>query len=348
MAASMSTDPSTSDRTTVAHALPRLDDVGVVAIGRNEGDRLQRCLSSLDGMRAAVYVDSGSTDHSVELATAAGLDVVVLDSAEPLSAARARNAGFQRLLKRNPQIRYVMFVDGDCELADGWLETGRNALERHPDWGVVFGRLHERSPETSIYNRLCALEWHVPLGETAACGGNAMIRSAAFEQAGGFNDSLAAGEEPELCVRLRQQGWKIHCIDAEMAVHDAGMTRFGEWWRRSVRAGYAFALGAWLHGRSPERHYVRESRSIWFWALILPALLLLTAVPTGGDSLWGFIVYGLLFVRITLARRSRMGDPWRFAALYAAFCVLGKFPQLVGQLRFWLDRSLRGRDMPGT
>src|SRR5687767_7045111 len=43
-----------------------LNDVGVVAIGRNEDQRLVRCLESMPRtIRKAVYVDSGSTDDSV-------------------------------------------------------------------------------------------------------------------------------------------------------------------------------------------------------------------------------------------------------------------------------------------
>jgi GT2 family glycosyltransferase len=101
-----------------------------------------------------------------------------------------------------------------------------------------------------------------------------MMRIAALEKAGGFRDDLIAGEEPELCVRLRQAGWKIWRLDSEMGFHDADMLRFGQWWRRNVRSGYAFAQGAHLRVALPERYYVWESRRALLWALGLPIVCL--------------------------------------------------------------------------
>ena len=73
--------------------------VGAVAIGRNEGERLRRCLTSLlQQIARVVYVDSGSRDDSVAVAQSLGVKVVVLDTSAPFSAARARNAGFDALL----------------------------------------------------------------------------------------------------------------------------------------------------------------------------------------------------------------------------------------------------------
>jgi GT2 family glycosyltransferase len=252
-----------------------LKQVGLVAIGRNEGKRLHQCLLSVLGKVAhVVYVDSGSTDGSIELARSLGVDVVELDLSTPFTAARGRNAGFHRLLQANPQIEFVQFVDGDCEVVEGWLERALHELESQSNVAVVCGRRRERFPEQSIYNRLCDIEWDTPVGEATACGGDSMMRVEAFQQVGGFNPTLIAGEEPELCVRLRQKGWKIFRLDAEMTLHDAQMTRFGQWWKRSLRAGHAYAEGAWLHGREPERHWVKESRSIWLWGLgVLPVTL---------------------------------------------------------------------------
>src|SRR5262245_32426939 len=185
-----------------------MSELGVVAIGRNEGERLRRCLTSLSGQGLTiVYVDSGSEDGSVELAQSMGADVVELDMSRPFTAARARNQGAERLREVDPRARFVQFIDGDCELAEGWLEKARRALEEHPRVAVVCGRLRERDPEISVYNRLADLEWDTPIGEAKACGGIAMIRLDAFEEAGGFNPAVIAGEEPELCLRLRRNGW---------------------------------------------------------------------------------------------------------------------------------------------
>jgi len=317
--------------------------MGVVVIGRNEGDRLRRCLESVAGRAArVVYVDSGSTDGSAALARNLGAEVVELDMSSPFSAARARNAGFDRLLELDPHAAHVMFVDGDCEVRAGWLEAAASALEAHPDRAVVFGRLREREPDASLYNRLCDMEWDVPPGVCDACGGICVVRSRAFREAGRFNPSIVAGEEPELCVRLRRAGWTIERLDAEMAWHDAAMTRFSQWWKRAVRAGHAFAEGAALHGRSAERHYVRESVSIWLWAFVLPLAAVSAAWFTRGASLGLLAAYPVLWGRIALRRRRDRTEPWSWCLLYAAACLVAKPAMLIGQLRY-IVRRLLGR-----
>jgi len=329
-------DPSIFDKLTP----PVVCVVGVVAIGRNEGERLRRCLESLAGQGLAlVYVDSGSQDGSVEMARGLGVEAVELDMSRPFSAARARNEGFGRLLEVAPGARYVQFVDGDCEVAGGWIDRARRELDDRADVAAVAGRLRERRPEQSIYNRLADLEWDTPVGEAKACGGIAMMRVEALRQAGGFDPGLIAGEEPELCVRLRRDGWKIRRIDAEMALHDMAMTRFRQWWRRTMRTGHAYAEGNALHGRPPERHYVRETRSILGWGLVAPLAALLLAWPTRGVSL-ALLLAGYAFLFWRVYRYGRGGRGWNSsdALAYAWFVVLGKIPGALGVARYWLGR----------
>ncbi|KAF1310290.1 glycosyl transferase [Pseudomonas sp. SG-MS2] len=313
--------------------------IGVVVIGRNEGLRLERCLASLAGRAdKVVYVDSGSTDGSVQRASALGVEVLTLDMTIPFTAARARNEGFACLQKALPAVRHVQFVDGDCEVHAGWLVTAQAFLDTHPQVAVVCGRRRERFPQHSVYNWLCDLEWDTPLGETKACGGDALMRVDAFVAVAGYRSALIAGEEPELCVRLRAAGWKVWRLAAEMTLHDAAMTRFGQWWRRSVRAGYAYAEGASLHGAPPERHWLRESRRAWVWGLGIPLLVALASIWMGLWALVLLLVYPLQMLR--LARRG--GRSARENAVQAVFLVLGKFPEMLGQMRFVLNRFMAG------
>lgn len=313
---------------------------GVVAIGRNEGKRLKKCLETVVGIAGrVVYVDSGSTDGSVEMARAMGVEVVGLDMRVPFTAARARNEGFRRLRELAPDLAYVQFVDGDCEVVAGWLEEAGAFLDAHREVAVVCGRLRERYPERSIYNRLCDIEWDTPVGEARTCGGNALMRANAFEKVSGYRADMIAGEEPELCVRLRAAGWRIWRLDEEMALHDAAMTRFGQWWKRSKRAGYGFAEGASLHGASPERHWVRESRSAWIWGLAIPIVTLGASLWIGPWAAALLLVYPLQVLRLFLrGNRSPRENFWR-----AAFLVLGKFPEMLGQAKFILDRAFGNR-----
>jgi glycosyltransferase involved in cell wall biosynthesis len=294
--------------------------VGVVAIARNEGTRLHQCLLSLQSAGITViYVDSGSTDDSVTFARSLGIHVIELDLKIPFTAARARNAGFEYLLTIEPHLEYVQFIDGDCRIAPGWLEFAVSELNSNSDVVVVAGRRREEFANDSIYNRLCDLEWNTPIGETKACG----------------------GEEPELCLRLRQAGGKILRIDADMTLHDAKMTNLRQWWKRSQRAGHAYAQGAWLHGKSPERHWVKECLSIWIWSLGLPLIAVGTFWFTSGFSLLLIpIAYTWLSFKIyksCLEKGLTVSD----AALFSLHCLFCKFPQLQGQIQFLLTRLLK-------
>jgi glycosyltransferase involved in cell wall biosynthesis len=302
---------------------------GIVVIGRNEGARL---LPALEAARATgapvVYVDSASQDGSAALARSLGCDVAELDPSRPLSAARARNEGFARLEAAHPGLEAVQFVDGDCVLAPGWLDRARETLGARPDAAVCCGRLREERPDASVYNRLCDLEWNGPLGEIEASGGIALVRAEPFRRSGGFNAALAGGEEPELCRRLRGDGWKVLRIEAEMGRHDADLTRFGQWWRRSVRGGFGAAQIASL-GDGPAR---RRNASALAWALLLPLAVLAAAWPTRGLSTSLLGLYPLLALKVA-AGRARRGDRWGAAFSYGVFCVLGKAPHLAGWLR---------------
>lgn len=315
-------------------------DFGVVVIGRNEGERFRMCLDSLAGIAGrVVYVDSGSTDGSVGMARAMGVDVIELDVRVPFTAARARNEGYRRLRQVVPNMAKVQFVDGDCEVVTGWIERASAWLDEHRDVAVVCGRRRERYPERSIYNRLCDFDWDAPVGEAKACGGDALVRADAFEAVAGYRADLIAGEDPEFCVRLRQAGWRVWRLDGDMTRHDAAMMRFSQWWRRTLRSGYAFAQGAALHGAPPERHYVRESRSAWAWGLGVPLAVAGASLWWGAWSAVLLLLYPLQVVRLVARVRRSGGDIW----WYATFLMLGKFPEMLGQVKYLLDRRLGGQ-----
>jgi glycosyltransferase involved in cell wall biosynthesis len=313
--------------------------VGVVVIGRNEGERLRRCLNSVHGsVNRVVYVDSGSSDGSVELARELGVAVAELDLTTPFTAARARNIGFQHLLGLEPHLDQVFFVDGDCEVCNGWVEAARQFLVEHTDVGIVWGRRRERYPDRSIYNMLCDIEWSsFPIGETKACGGDAVVRVEAFRQVNGYRSSLICGEEPEMCLRMRQNGWRIWHLDKDMTLHDAAIYRFGQWWKRMLRGGYGFAQGAALHGARPERHWVVESRRAWFWGLCVPLIMLLMAFVVGWWTLLLLLAYPAQLVRLAGTGRRFTRVNW----LWAGAMVLGKFPEMLGQVKYLRDRCLR-------
>lgn len=307
--------------------------IDAVAIGRNEGARLIRCLDSLvaAGFRRIVYVDSGSTDGSIAAAEARGVQVVRLDLSQPFTAARARNAGVAAL---PAGADLVQFVDGDCEMVPGWLTMAAGFLTDNPDVAVACGRRREIAPEASVYNRLIDREWDTPAGRTRSCGGDALMRRRAFDAVGGFDPGLIAGEEPELCVRLRQAGWQIWRLPAEMTRHDAAITRFGQWWRRTRRAGHAYAEGAAMHGAAPESHNVAQLRRALLWGLVLPLMAAGGAVLIHPVLLALLLIYPVQVVRLWW----RGGD-----AAQALFLTLGKIPEALGALEYGIKRLTGAR-----
>jgi glycosyltransferase involved in cell wall biosynthesis len=307
---------------------------GAVAIGRNEGERLKRCLESLSAAATIVYVDSGSVDRSVQWARERGVDVIDLEMSVPFTAARARNVGFRRLRQIAPDLTYVQFVDGDCELNQDWPVHALSYLNAHDEVGAVCGRRRERFPERSIYNWLCDVEWDVPPGEVRAFFGDVMIRTTAVERVGGYRDDLIAGEEPELSVRLRAAGWRIRRLPYEMTLHDASMMHFGQWWRRMLRSGFAFAQGADLHGAPPERYFVWESRRAQIWGLWLPLGCLAATMALWPWGLLTWLIYPLQVVRQTI----RTPGPLLDRAVIAFFQMLGRFPEALGQIKFRIGR----------
>jgi GT2 family glycosyltransferase len=311
--------------------------LGVVVIGRNEGRRLERCLASLvGGPWPVVYVDSGSSDGSRDHARSVGADVVELDASVPFTAARARNAGLARLRQVQPDMAYVQFVDGDCEVFAGWMPAAIRAMQADARVAAVAGRRRERDRNGTVYNLLCDIEWNTPVGDAAACGGDALMRVTALDSVGAYDSKLIAAEDDDLCVRMRGKGWTIRRIDADMTLHDAAMTTMGQWWRRAERSGYAFAQVHDRHRASVLPHFGPAVRSTVFWGGAVPLSLILLApvsplalVVVGG-------LYGHLSWRVARRLRQR-GYSDREAWIYGFHCWLAKFPQMVGLVRYRLD-----------
>lgn len=320
-----------------------MSSTGIVIIGRNEGERLRACFASVARQARAdipvVYVDSGSTDGSVVLARSMGAIVVELDLSTPFTAARARNTGFFKLKALHPDLQFVQFLDGDCELAEGWIAEAERFLNVEPAVVVVCGRRQEKYIGHSVYNLLCDIEWEGRQGPVRSCGGDALIRSSAFEAVGGFRESQIAGEEPDLCARLREAGWQVWFLDFDMSLHDAAIDRFAQWWRRTVRSGHAYAENAYRHRGEKGSHFRRHVLSAILWGGVLPLFVLGTVVAVGPLGLLLLLVYPVQVLRI--ARRGSRSR--RVNLIWASFLMIGKSAELVGVGRFLLGRIRRAQ-----
>ncbi len=306
--------------------------VGIVVIGRNEGKRLPFCFESMDHLGChKVYVDSGSIDNSVSIAALNNIYVVELDRSKAFSAARARNEGFDALLQLNPNIKFVHFIDGDCELDRNWLPEALQAFKHNSKIAVVCGRLREKFRNTSVYMRLCDMDWYRPPGRVDSCGGIATFRRTVFEDNDGFNSSLIAGEEPELCSRIRSSELEILCLNVEMGTHDSGMVSFSQWWTRCVKVGFGYMSGSNWGG------WKKQYKSSVFWGLLLPLFILMTLTSTSFLSLLLLALYPVQIYRVF---KGVKGDNLskRDCFVYAFYCILSKFPESQGLLLFYIKK----------
>lgn len=320
-----------------------INNVGAVIIGRNEGDRLKASLKSvkLAGL-FLVYADSGSSDESADFAEKLGIPVVRLDADRPFSAARGRNEGLAELLLRSPETHFVIFLDGDCILEPSFPSAALSKFREEPNCAIVAGHLTERDPDASVYNRLCAIEWKSPAGQIVdgkGLGGIMAVRVAALQGVGGFNEQAIAGEEADLAVRLAKRGWSIFKINVPMATHDAEITRFSQWWRRTIRAGHAMAH-RYLAAEGSYRAG-RPVRSAFFWGFFLPVVVLILAIPTRGMSVALLLGYAWLGLRIYRYYRA-MGHSRSDSLLVARYLSYAKVPEFLGVIRYLVNR-LRGR-----
>lgn len=325
------------------------ESTGIVIIGRNEGERLRKCLRSIAGRYVVVYVDSGSTDGSQALAKEFGATVIALSIPPNFTAARARNVGVMRLLQIAPTVKFVQTIDGDCELIENWIDIGIKSLEADRSLCAVSGRLHERYPKHSLYNALCDHEWNTPVGKAAGFGGITLLRTECFSAVGGYRDDMISGEDTEMAMRLRKAGWTIARLDADMAYHDADITRFSQWWRRAKRAGHGFAEMAFLHPDARWPDWSRTCRRITLWGFVIPLLCAVSLVVGLFINRWLLTLALVLAAAFPLQmarlifRETRKGTNIRLACVIGALFTIGKVPEFMGLIKFHWDRVLGRR-----
>lgn len=309
--------------------------LSVIVIGLNEEARLGEALAAVfndcppDVSMDVRYVDSGSLDRSVEIANGVpGVTVVHLNAAKP-SAAKARNAGL-----RQATGTYVQLLDGDSILQPGWLKNAIGYLEANSGVACVFGHCLEMNPEKSLYMRVCGLDWHIPPGEHRLCGGNAMWRREVLEHAGFFDESLHLGEEPDLCYRVRQDGWRIRCIDMPMVRHDLEMASFRQYWQRGINSGKAYARVALRYWNNAEKLWLYEvirnflEPAIWLVLFALGTWFFGWMAGAAALACW----WTLRALRTAMKVRGRAAG-WGDAFLYGLHTQFIRLPVAIGQLK---------------
>ncbi len=318
--------------------------LSVVVIGRNEGDRLLRCLASVRALRLhgpveILYVDSASTDGSPQAAAATGATVLSLDPGAP-TAARGRNAGW-----RAAGADTILFLDGDTILHPDFVAAALASL-LPAEVAVVWGHRRELYPGHSVYNRVLDLDWMYAPGDTAFCGGDALFRRSALLAAGGFDETLIAGEEPELCRRLLARHYRILHVDLPMTGHDLAVLRFPQYWRRAVRAGHAYAQVADRFRTTSNPFWTDEvdrnrRRALVLLGLCVAALALSAVLRNALPLAVAALVLLALAARTAWRQRWKSDSPLTLL-LYGIHSHLQQIPIYVGQLRFHRNHR-RGR-----
>jgi GT2 family glycosyltransferase len=314
----------------------------VVVIGRNESPRLARALAAVEPLKATtVYVDSGSSDGSAEIAERAGVHVLRLVQG-PFTAARGRREGFDFITARMPGIEHVQFIDGDCAIDEGWFDDGLKFLDEHPECGAVVGRLREEHAGRSLLIRVVEVEWDLPEGDTDVIGGISLMRASALRQVGNWRIDLVAGEELDLSSRLRAAGFGLHRLARDMCRHDIGITRLGEFWKRSVRTGHSYAQLAVVQRRNGPKRWMKRTLGHLAYGLVIPPAMAVAAVFWWPGVLLGAAVYLLLIARLAMWRLGR-GDELDVALTYAAITAVCKIAAGIGALKYFAGR-LTGKE----
>lgn len=197
--------------------------------------RLQRCLSSIvrnDYPRALIeiiVVDNDSTDGSARAAREYGA-IVIHSSGDSVAAHRNRGA-------RAALGSILAFADSDHEIDRHWIESAVDVLSDSGVAATGLPYLTQPSPNwvqqqyDGLRIRPCRREDVTWLGS-----GNLAVKRAAFERVGGFNTSLTACEDVDLCNRLGQAGYRIVADPDLRSIHfgDPKTLKalfYGELWR---------------------------------------------------------------------------------------------------------------------
>lgn len=184
------------------------------------------------------------------------------------------------------------------------------------------------------------LEWDTRVGPTRVFGGDVLMRTSVFLDVGGYDETLIAGEDPDLAGRIANAGWGIERLACEMTVHDADLSRFTQWWKRQIRAGHA-VVDAWLRAPWSDTGLQHRVASIAFWGGALPLTVVVAFLFGAGlAGLTLLLAYPVLAARIYQRLRSN-GRTSREAALYAGSCVEGKFAEFYGGLQCLFRRARR-------
>jgi len=316
--------------------------VSIVIIGRNEGDRLVKCIQSARKLeypsdrKEIIYVDSRSSDDSVEQAKKLGIEKIFVLEQEKTCAAMGRNLGMQHAVGE-----LILFLDGDTQISRDFLTAAITHFEKE-EIAIVYGRRTEIHPE-SLYIQLCGSDWsqRIP-GYTETAAGDVLMRAEVIREIGGYKE-IIAGEDPEMSNSVINAGYKILFLDKDMVKHDLAMHSFRQYWKHSVRSGFAYAVVADItKGRAiplwvDKKKKIMRQGVLYILAPLLgiaASFLLWTIIPFIMYLILGGLILGRSFIKNRM-KGMKMG----FNAIYTLHSHFLKIPLMIGQLTYLTNKN---------
>ena len=256
----------------------------------------------------------------------------------PLTAARARNAGFEYLRSALPHLEFVQFVDGDCELVPGWSEMAERFLQR--------ARRHRsclRSKARTLSRKIrsiigCVIRSGIRLSAAPMPAAETpCFESEHSKTWADLIQLLLPAKSRNSAYDYESVAGKSGASTSEMTVHDAAMTSFNQWWKRTARGGHAYAEISALHASSAARIWQWEKMRAMLWGAVLPIIVVAGAMVSK-LALIGALLYPAQICRTAVRRGANKLSSWRFST----FMLIAKFAEMQGIARYW-QSQISGR-----
>lgn len=286
--------------------------VSVALITRNQARFVGRLVESVlqEGrridIRDIVVADSASSDDTVAIARRYPVTVVRLSENLRLTAAAGRFVA-----GRFCSGDYVLYLDGDMQLCAGWLSRAVDYLDEHADVAVVSGTLVDVVPGETPPSPPTDVSASTVSQEVRHGGGAALYRRAVVEAVGDFRPDIYSDEEPELCLRIRQAGYRVVRLRQVIAYHfsDSQVTLAGliKRRRRKLFLGTGQNLRRSLGSRLFARYMIERGFGLPMLFVCGIAAVALAVYVTTGVGTW-LIVCAILmsawFVLVAIRKRS--------------------------------------------
>lgn len=216
----------------------------VVLVTCNSSPYIESCLKSipLDVVRVIV-VDNGSTDGTQDIVKRFFPTVELIENGANLSYGPSFNVAFPRT-----QTQYIVLSNADVVYSQGAIQTLVDFLIAHADVGVtapqflypdgawqisygdipsIWTGLRDATGVNSIRRWVRRLFWRIvdrkPKDVPYVSGAVLVFRRRAVEAVGGFDEAFFFYcDESDLCIRLRQAGWRVVFCPLARVTHVAG------------------------------------------------------------------------------------------------------------------------------